>query len=207
MQLGHWGIESRSSVWEQQLAWRPQVKKSPQPETTVTSPGDESQAAPPSETLASEVGRKPLLHPRRHIQRYLHRLEHITRHELKSALGQAEDLDPARAAETKELAKDFRHDLREGGSHERFDPADHSDRDRLIEIFKRTVDALIRVQDQETGLWYQVLDQAGREGNYLEASASCMMTYAIAKAVRLALLDGSYLRVVEQAYSGSIYQW
>lgn len=81
-------------------------------------------------------------------------------------------------------------------------PDDHPERDRLIAIFKQSVDALIRVQDPGTGLWYQILDQAGREGNYIEASASCMMTYAIAKAIRLEILDNNYLSVVEKAHSG-----
>ncbi len=51
-------------------------------------------------------------------------------------------------------------------------------------------------------MWYQVLDQAGREGNYLEASASCMFVYGIAKAVRNGYLDPAYLAVAENGYRG-----
>ena len=40
----------------------------------------------------------------------------------------------------------------------------------ILAIFERMIAALVNVQDKSTGLWYQVLDQGNREGNYLEAS-------------------------------------
>jgi unsaturated rhamnogalacturonyl hydrolase len=82
-------------------------------------------------------------------------------------------------------------------------PEDHPKRDTLITILKQTVDALIRVQDKETGLWYQVLDQGERDGNYLEASASCMMVYAITKAIRHNYLDQDFQPVVDRAIVGT----
>jgi unsaturated rhamnogalacturonyl hydrolase len=48
--------------------------------------------------------------------------------------------------------------------------------------------AVLRYQDPGTGLWWQVLDQAKTPGNYLEASASCMFTYALAKGIRMGYL-------------------
>ena len=60
--------------------------------------------------------------------------------------------------------------------------------------------ALARVQDQPTGLWYQILDQGHREGNYLEASASCMVVYAMAKGVRKGYLDRKYLDLARTGY-------
>jgi unsaturated rhamnogalacturonyl hydrolase len=62
--------------------------------------------------------------------------------------------------------------------------------------------ALLKVQDQSTGLWYQVLDQGERAGNYLEASASCMFVYSMAKAVRQGILDGPYLGAARRGYQG-----
>ena len=44
--------------------------------------------------------------------------------------------------------------------------------------------AIAKVQDAETGVWYQVLDRRGQAGNYLEASGSCMFVYSTAKGVR-----------------------
>src|SRR5262249_33085289 len=63
-------------------------------------------------------------------------------------------------------------------------PADHPRHPEIVAILSRLVAAVARVQDADSGLWYQVLDQGARAGNYLEASASCMFVYAIAKGVR-----------------------
>lgn len=79
-------------------------------------------------------------------------------------------------------------------------PGAHPQRARINTIFQDTAAALARVQDPATGLWYQVLDQGDREGNYLEASASCMITYAIAKAVRLGYLAPEFRQVAERAF-------
>jgi unsaturated rhamnogalacturonyl hydrolase len=46
--------------------------------------------------------------------------------------------------------------------------------DKFLEIADRLVTAILKYQDAESGLWYQVLDLAGREKNYLETSASSM---------------------------------
>src|SRR5438552_2274858 len=57
---------------------------------------------------------------------------------------------------------------------------DPGHRARVGALLKDTMDAVARVQD-ESRLWYQVLDQGDRPGNYLESSASCMFVYAFAK--------------------------
>ncbi|WP_235941209.1 glycoside hydrolase family 88/105 protein [Paenibacillus puerhi] len=81
-------------------------------------------------------------------------------------------------------------------------PFAHPKRGQLMGIFERMANAVVRVQDQETGLWYQVMDCNGREGNYLEASGSCMLTYALARGIRLKYLAEIDRRVVEKAYEG-----
>jgi unsaturated rhamnogalacturonyl hydrolase len=60
------------------------------------------------------------------------------------------------------------------------------------------------VQDKETGLWYQVLDQGDREGNYLEGSVSSMFCYTLLKAVKKGYIDKSYLENAFKAYEGII---
>jgi len=85
-------------------------------------------------------------------------------------------------------------------------PVDHPQRGQIVGIFERIAYAIAHAQDQDSGLWYQVMDQNGRAGNYLEASASCMLTYALAKGLRLhylAELDGE---VVNHAYEGILKQ-
>ena len=55
-------------------------------------------------------------------------------------------------------------------------------------ILERIYDVLPEYADPQTGMWYQVLDQPGREGNYLESTGSVMFVYAQLKAVRLGYL-------------------
>ncbi len=62
------------------------------------------------------------------------------------------------------------------------------------------------VQDPVTGLWYQVLDQPAYPGNYLEASASSMFVYALAKGVRKGYLSAKYLEVARRGYRGLVKQ-
>lgn len=81
-------------------------------------------------------------------------------------------------------------------------PENHPQRQAVVDIFRRTVDAVARVQDETTGLWYQILDQKDRPGNYLEASASCMFVYAIARGIWQDLLDDQYFAIAEQGYEG-----
>ncbi|WP_438495245.1 glycoside hydrolase family 88/105 protein [Paenibacillus sp. IHBB 3054] len=81
-------------------------------------------------------------------------------------------------------------------------PVTHPQRGTIIGIFQRMCGALAEVQDSKTGLWYQVLDQAGRKGNYLEASGSCMFVYAMAKGLRLRYLEPSFKDVMLQGYEG-----
>jgi unsaturated rhamnogalacturonyl hydrolase len=81
-------------------------------------------------------------------------------------------------------------------------PPSHSGRDTIISILHELTDALLRYQDSETGLWYQVIDQGNREGNYLEASVSTMVAYTIAKGVNNQLLDPSYMAAAQKAFQG-----
>jgi unsaturated rhamnogalacturonyl hydrolase len=67
-------------------------------------------------------------------------------------------------------------------------PLDHPQRPALIAAFKQTMAAVLKYQDPQTGLWWQVLDQSKTSGNYPEASASCMFTYAVAKGIRMGYL-------------------
>lgn len=75
-------------------------------------------------------------------------------------------------------------------------------RAQLISYLRRDAAALVRYQDAESGLWYQVLDKAGAKGNYLESSASCMFVYALAKGVRRGYLPERFLANAERGYKG-----
>ncbi len=81
-------------------------------------------------------------------------------------------------------------------------PEQHPERETIIKIFATTMSALATVQDPSTGVWYQVVDQGHREGNYVEASASCMFVYALAKGVRKGYIDRRFLDVARRGYAG-----
>ena len=82
-----------------------------------------------------------------------------------------------------------------------FLPENHPGRERIISYLNQYAEAITKVQDK-TGLWYQVLNQGNREGNYLEATGSCMFTYTLAKGVHKGYIPESYLEVAKKAYSG-----
>jgi unsaturated rhamnogalacturonyl hydrolase len=86
-------------------------------------------------------------------------------------------------------------------------PAEHPRRRELVGILERLAAAITRVQEPKSGLWYQVLDKGGEKGNYLEASASCMFAYALAKGVRQGNLPANYLNVARKAYDGIVKQF
>jgi unsaturated rhamnogalacturonyl hydrolase len=68
-------------------------------------------------------------------------------------------------------------------------------------------EAVTKVQDKKTGVWHQVLDQAGRAGNYPEASASCMFVYALAKGVRRGYIDSRYRENANRGYAGILKEF
>ena len=59
-------------------------------------------------------------------------------------------------------------------------------------------------QDPESGLWYQVVDQGNRKGNYLEATASSMFVYAMAKGMYHGYLSRDYIAVLLKGYRGIV---
>lgn len=57
-------------------------------------------------------------------------------------------------------------------------------RAEIARILKAALDAMLAMRSRD-GLWYQIVDQGTRAGNYEEASASLMTTYALLKSARL----------------------
>jgi len=101
-------------------------------------------------------------------------------------------------------------------------PKDHEDYDDLLAICNQVASGLKRWQDEQSGVWFQLLQYDGSKKsdgngvyvdgkvynntilqNYLESSCSCMFTYAFFKGVRLGLLDKEeFLPIAEKAYEG-----
>lgn len=58
----------------------------------------------------------------------------------------------------------------------------------LMTIFKEAIKGILQYQDQESKLFYQVIDRSDVVGNYLETSGTAMVAYAIIKGCRMGIL-------------------
>lgn len=73
---------------------------------------------------------------------------------------------------------------------------------QLSSNYKELIDSMLKYQD-ESGMWYQVVDKGEVEPNYLETSGSSIFAYAIMKSVRMGILDESYFKYGLKAFEGT----
>ena len=73
---------------------------------------------------------------------------------------------------------------------------------QLSRIYQELIDSMLPYQEEETGMWYQVVNRGGITPNYLETSGSAIFAYAIMKSVRLGLLNSSYFSYGQKAFDG-----
>ena len=78
---------------------------------------------------------------------------------------------------------------------------DESARAELVGIFADLIESITKFRD-ESGLYYQVVDQGGREGNYLETSGSSMIAYAQLKGARLGVIDSRFATLGKATFDG-----
>jgi unsaturated rhamnogalacturonyl hydrolase len=81
-------------------------------------------------------------------------------------------------------------------------PKNHPQRKALIEIVQQLAKAYEKYQDPKTGLWYQVVDKGGVDGNWLETSSSSMYTYMMWMGVKRGYLSRHYLDIAMKGYRG-----
>ena len=79
--------------------------------------------------------------------------------------------------------------------------------DRLKPIFVELMEGIAPYADPETGMYYQVVDQGGREGNYLETSGSSMIAYAMFKGARLGVLPREYAALGQRTFDGILRRY
>lgn len=85
-----------------------------------------------------------------------------------------------------------------------FFPTNHPARPEIVATLQKLWAGVIRHQDPASGLWYQIVDQRGRQGNYLEATASSMFVYTLAKGINHGYLTRDYLPALVRGYSGIV---
>ena len=77
----------------------------------------------------------------------------------------------------------------------------------LLDILESQLDFLVKMQDQDTGLWHTLLDHDDA-GSYLESSATAGFAYGTLKAIRLGLCPEAkvedYRHMAEAAIQGSL---
>lgn len=87
-------------------------------------------------------------------------------------------------------------------------PTEHPGREKLVQILHRTLTAVAKYQDPKTSVWYDIVDLGTREGNYVEASASSMLVYAMAKAVRKGYIPKTdFQKHIDKGYAGLVKQF
>ncbi|MGC4231609.1 MAG: glycoside hydrolase family 88 protein [Niabella sp.] len=83
-------------------------------------------------------------------------------------------------------------------------PENHPGRQQIIDILKRFATAVVKVQDAKTGMWYDIVDLPDREPNYLESSATAMLSYTLAKGARKGYIAQSYATNAKRAFDGLV---
>jgi len=80
-------------------------------------------------------------------------------------------------------------------------PKEHPKQKELVSYLNELANGVTKYQDV-SGLWYQVPNLPNREGNYLEASGSSMLVYAIAKGVKKGYLPKAMNKVALKGFNG-----
>ncbi|MBO5716151.1 MAG: glycoside hydrolase family 88 protein, partial [Clostridia bacterium] len=72
----------------------------------------------------------------------------------------------------------------------------------IAEIFSELMHSIIRYRDNDSKMYYQVVNLGTREGNYLETSGSSMLAYAMLKGARLGVLPSEFATYGKETFDG-----
>jgi rhamnogalacturonyl hydrolase YesR len=72
----------------------------------------------------------------------------------------------------------------------------------ILAYFQALMPAVVNAADPATGGWWLVMDQPGRDENYIESSGTAMFVYSLLKGVRMGYLSksGGFVEAAERAY-------
>lgn len=74
----------------------------------------------------------------------------------------------------------------------------------LQDYLKDAADALLKVRDFDTKLFFQVTNAGAKDGNYLETSGSCAIAYSLMKGARLGYLPSYYYDTGEEIFDAVV---
>lgn len=83
-------------------------------------------------------------------------------------------------------------------------PEYESYRSRFLALAKKIAPAILKYQDPESGIWYQVVDKGGQGQNYLESSGTSMFIYFFAKMHRMGFFGEEYLEAAKKGFEGLV---
>ena len=82
-------------------------------------------------------------------------------------------------------------------------PENYQRRSELIDLLNKVLTGVVKYQDKNTGLWYQVMDIGdSKGGNYVEATCSSMFTYALLKGYRKGYLSSEFRDAGIKGFNG-----
>ena len=79
---------------------------------------------------------------------------------------------------------------------------DETSKNELKDIALDLANSLLKFQDKETKMFYQVVNEPSREGNYVETSGSAMIAYSFLKGSRLNILPNSFKKIGKEIFDG-----
>lgn len=79
-------------------------------------------------------------------------------------------------------------------------PVDHPVRKTLEEMFVNLAGSLMKFRDEDKKLWHQIVDQGGKEGNYIETSSSLMIIYSLAKGANKKYLPEKFFEIAGESF-------
>lgn len=86
-------------------------------------------------------------------------------------------------------------------------PSDHPERQVMLDIAAKMAEAIETHRDADSGVWWQVVNMGGRDGNYLESSSSTMFTYFLLKASERGYIDARYRELGLSAYEAVVEEF
>lgn len=81
---------------------------------------------------------------------------------------------------------------------------------KLKKILASLVPPLVAAADPTSGVWWLVMSQPGREGNYFESSGTAMFAYSLLKGLRKGYIsdsNGSVLAAAKKSYKYMVDNW